>query len=307
MVTEHRPAADARLVGVHAAARSALIRPGAARQPVSIREKAPIYRFSVATRKSAKKPHERKRRSLYVFCAFAVHDIDQIFPKVMTMVSRDAGAAPTGAAVRLLLFDLGGVLIHYDPIGPLTRLVPGAQTRDAVTRRWAGCEALRRLETGRCAPAEFAAAVVGEFRLNVTPEEFLENFALWDRGPMTGAVELLRALRGGYRLACLSNNNAVHWSRLCRVFRMDREFDATFLSHEIGVMKPDCRAYEHVLAAENVAASDVVFIDDNAENVAAARDLGIHAFRCVGIEAVRRCLEELLGDPFAVHHESKPT
>lgn len=222
------------------------------------------------------------------------------------MVYPNAGADAGGAAVRLLLFDLGGVLIHYDPIDPLARLVPGAQTRDAITRRWSGLEALRRLETGRCTPAEFAAAVVGHFDLRVTPGEFLDNFALWDRGPMAGAVEWLRALRRRYRLACLSNNNAVHWSRLCRVFGIDREFDATFLSHEIGFMKPDRRAYEHVLIAEDVAASDVVFVDDNADNVAAARDLGVRAFQCVGVAAARRCLDELLGDPAARHHESKP-
>lgn len=205
-----------------------------------------------------------------------------------------------------MLFDLGGVVVHYDPITPLTELVPGRDSREAITRRWAKLEVLRQLETGQCSPDEFAAAVIGEFGLRVTPVEFLDNFAQWDRGPMAGALELLRALRGNYRVACLSNNNAVHWGRLCRLFGVAREFDATYLSYEIGVMKPDRRAYDYVLSAESVAANDVVFVDDNAENVAAARAVGINAFRCMGIDMVRERLAELLPNTPELSHRSKP-
>lgn len=194
---------------------------------------------------------------------------------------------------RLLLFDLGGVLVDYDPIGPLTQLLPHRDDHHDIVRRWGDRRELRQLETGECPPRDFAAAVVAEFDLRLSPEEFLENFALWDRGPVPGAIEFLRSLRGRIRLACLSNNNSVHWSRLCEVFGVNREFDATYLSHEIGIMKPDPRAYEHVLAHERVRPQETVFIDDNAGNVAAARALGIDAFRCVGLEAVRRQLAAL--------------
>lgn len=189
---------------------------------------------------------------------------------------------------RLLLFDLGGVLVDYDPIGPLTQLLPHRDDHHDIVRRWGNRRELRQLETGQCPPREFAAAVVAEFSLRLSPEEFLENFSLWDRGPVPGAIDLLRSLRGKIRLACLSNNNSVHWSRLCEVFGVDREFDATYLSHEIGIMKPDPRAYEYVLARERVTPQETVFVDDNAGNVAAARALGINAYQCVGFGAVRR-------------------
>lgn len=196
---------------------------------------------------------------------------------------------------RLLLFDLGGVLVDYDPIGPLVRLLPGRDDHHDIVRRWGGHDGLRRFETGQCTPQEFAAAVIADFSLSISTEEFLANFALWDHGPMIGTIDLLRALRAKYRLACLSNNNPVHWSRLCEEFGIDREFDATYLSHEIGIMKPDRRVYEHVLSAEGMTPRDIVFLDDNAENVAAARAVGMAAFQCAGIDAVRRRLEELLG------------
>ena len=210
-------------------------------------------------------------------------------------------------APRLLLFDLGGVLVDYDPIGPLARLLPHRNDHRAIVRRWANRDELRRFETGQCLPREFAAAVIADFGMRLTPEEFLANFTLWDRGPLPGAIALLRSLRRKIRLACLSNNNSVHWSGLCTEFGVDREFDAAYLSHEIGIMKPDRRVYEHVLAAEGVAPQDVVFIDDNAENVASARAIGISAYQCVGLDAVRRQLATLRIDSSASDHEDKST
>jgi len=209
-------------------------------------------------------------------------------------------------APRLLLFDLGGVLVDYDPIGPLTQLLPHRDDHRDIVKRWGSREELRRLETGRCAPREFAEAVIAEFDLRLSPQDFLANFATWDRGPLPGAVELLRSLRRRFRLACLSNNNSVHWSRLCEVFGLDREFDATYLSHEIGVMKPDRGAYEHVIARERVAPRETVFVDDNADNVAAARALGIDAYRCVGLEAVRRQLADLAIEPPRTSEDERP-
>ena len=207
------------------------------------------------------------------------------------------------ALPRLLLFDLGGVLVDYDPIGPLTELLPHRDDHRDIVRRWGSRRELRRLETGQCPPTEFATAVIAEFGLRLSAEEFLANFARWDRGPPPGAIELLRSLRSGFRLACLSNNNEIHWRRLRTVFAVDREFDATYLSHEMGVMKPDRRAYERVLAHERVAPHDTVFIDDNADNVAAAHALGIEAYRCSGIEAVRRQLRALHIDSLAAGPE----
>jgi HAD superfamily hydrolase (TIGR01509 family) len=208
--------------------------------------------------------------------------------------------------LRLLLFDLGGVLVDYDPIGPLEQLLPDVGDRRSIERRWADLDELRRFETGQCSPREFAMAVIGEFGLRLTPEEFLANFALWDRGPLPGAIELLRSLRTQVRLACLSNNNSVHWGRLREVFGIDREFDATYLSHEIGFMKPDRRVYRHVLAAEQVPPESVVFLDDNADNVAGARAVGISAYRCVGVDAARRQLAELPLKLSAVDDSSDP-
>jgi putative hydrolase of the HAD superfamily len=66
-----------------------------------------------------------------------------------------------------------------------------------------------------------------------------------------------------------------------------------YLSHEIGHLKPTRAAFEHVLADLGCPPSRVVFLDDNQLNVEAARDIGIQAYRTVGIAEVQATLQSL--------------
>jgi len=88
------------------------------------------------------------------------------------------------------------------------------------------------------------------------------------------AYELVDALPAGVRVGMLSNNVA----ELCDLVRSDPRLgrvSAFVFSNEIGVRKPDPAAYEALLAALDAEAGEVVFVDDNPANVAAARELGI--------------------------------
>lgn len=52
--------------------------------------------------------------------------------------------------------------------------------------------------------------------------------------------------------------------------------DKTFVSYELGLLKPDKAIYQSVLAKLNVKPEEVIFIDDKRENVEAAKSLGIN-------------------------------
>ena len=66
-------------------------------------------------------------------------------------------------------------------------------------------------------------------------------------------------------------------SNLIRDFGFYEPFEPCLLSCEIGVEKPDLKAYELLLKTLNLPAKDVVFIDDRPENVEAAKTLGLDA------------------------------
>lgn len=77
-------------------------------------------------------------------------------------------------------------------------------------------------------------------------------------------------------IALLSNIDE-RLSKLIRDFGLYEPFEPCLLSCEIGVEKPDLKAYELLLKTLNLPAQDVVFIDDRPENVEAAKTIGLDA------------------------------
>src|SRR5262245_54759297 len=114
---------------------------------------------------------------------------------------------------KVLLFDLGGVLVEFVGVAEMQRIL-GAGTIDQLKQRWATSPALARFEVGRCSVDDFAADFVEEWRLKLEPAEFVDQFSSWVRPPAPATLDMLSGLRGRYRLACLSNTNAVHWAQM---------------------------------------------------------------------------------------------
>ncbi|MEV6415914.1 HAD-IA family hydrolase [Kribbella sp. NPDC051718] len=92
----------------------------------------------------------------------------------------------------------------------------------------------------------------------------------------TGLIPLLEQLSSaGVRLACLTND-AAEWSVILRErFGLDRYLQDWYVSAELGVRKPDPRAYQAVLRGLDVDPSTVLFVDDRGPNLLPARELGL--------------------------------
>ena len=194
---------------------------------------------------------------------------------------------------RLLLFDLGGVLIEYTGFESINALLSQEMTADQLRAHWDSTDIGVKFETGAITAAQFGDAFVRHWHLKVTAEVFLTEFRSWTSCLFPGAVELLAELRPRYRLAALSNSNALHWDRNNKELGVDALFERAFSSHEVGMRKPDPAFYRHALHALAVGPPEVVFFDDVFINVEAARGLGIEAHQVVGVDGLRACLLEL--------------
>lgn len=175
---------------------------------------------------------------------------------------------------RVVLFDLGGVLVENSGEQGLSALLPYQLGREEIWARWLASDAVRRFERGQISPDVFAARFIDEWRLEIGPAAFIESFATWPRGLFDGAAALLRSLRAQHRVACLSNTNSLHWARFPELPDL---FDSIFASHLTGFLKPDPEAFEHVLRELDVRAEAVWFFDDLLQNVEAAWRAGIRA------------------------------
>ncbi|CAN5263705.1 hypothetical protein BH11PSE14_BH11PSE14_01470 [soil metagenome] len=182
------------------------------------------------------------------------------------------------------MFDLGGVLVENALFERLGKLVPAVLPEDDIKSRWLLSKAVRLFETGRCSPSAFARDLVVEWQLPLSPDEFLESFSAWTKGPYPGAADLLSELRERHTLACLSNSNEIHWQQF-EVLR--RQFDISLSSHLLGEVKPDLACFTVALQQCRSQPASVAFFDDSIANVAAANSLGMRAFHVNGLHELR--------------------
>lgn len=178
----------------------------------------------------------------------------------------------TASAAPFLLFDLGGVLVDNAAVERLQTLLDEPRDRAQLKDRWLHSPAVRGFERGDFSPDEFATGFVAEWRLAMEPGDFLAEFSGWARGFYPGAEDLLRRLRGRYRVGCLSNSNELHWRRF---EGFAAYFDVALSSHLLRAVKPDRECFERALEALRLPAGEIVYFDDALPNVHAAAAFGL--------------------------------
>ena len=196
-------------------------------------------------------------------------------------------------AIEVILFDLGGVLITWDGIAELTKLTEGRLNSEQARKYFLQSTWMNLFESGNCTPDVFAEGVVSDLSLPITPDEFLKSFLSWDRGFEPGSQELLKKLRPHFLLGCVSNNNILHWTRLCRRYSMEQLFHKLYPSHEIGMVKPSQKVFEYIVSDIGGSPEQFLFFDDNPECVENARQKGLNAEQVAGVEGVERTLKSL--------------
>ena len=109
---------------------------------------------------------------------------------------------------------------------------------------------------------------------------------------------LARSFRaGGGRTAFLSNGVPEIMTRLRAERPLERWFDVVVVSYEVGLAKPDPRIFELCLSRLGAQAGETLFVDDRAENVAAAEQLGLRTLLFTGDDATRALMSAVLSLP----------
>lgn len=187
--------------------------------------------------------------------------------------------------IRNILFDLGGVLyaLNYGKTQAAFAAL-AAQGGGAVEYSKAKQDPIfDAFETGHASPAAFRARLQTLLGLPVgSPEADAAIDHAWNAillGPMPGRAQLLERLKARYRLALLSNTNAIHWAVVRpQIEPFAPHLEQIFASNEVGLRKPDAPFYHHALERLGWAGADTLFIDDIEANVVGARAAGLRAY-----------------------------
>ena len=203
--------------------------------------------------------------------------------------------ATDAARRRVVVFDLGGVLLQWDPRHLYRKLFPGDEAAmEAFLAEVCTVEWNERQDAGR----PFAEAVEELMPRHRDKRHLIEafgtRFAEMIPGAIDGTVEIVRELKArGVPLYGLTNWSSETFPSQRTRFPFLEWFDGIVVSGNEGVIKPDARIFRIVLERYGIAADEAVFIDDNPLNAKAAAELGIHGIAFESPEQLRRELASL--------------
>ncbi|HXD01074.1 MAG TPA: HAD family phosphatase [Verrucomicrobiae bacterium] len=180
--------------------------------------------------------------------------------------------------LQTVVFDLGKVLLDFD-YGKSSRLFAARSKASAndVEKLINHSPLLYRYETGLMTREEFYREVTTTTSFHGTIEEFGEIFAdIFE--PIPQMVELQATLRKrGIPTFIFSNTNDLAIGHIRQKYPFFGNFDGYVLSYEHGAMKPTAKLYEVVERETGRRGSEIIYLDDRAENVDAGAARGWQA------------------------------
>ncbi|SEE94949.1 HAD family hydrolase [Jiangella alba] len=196
---------------------------------------------------------------------------------------------------QTVVFDLGGVLVDWDPRYLYRTLLPS----EAEMERFLTEVTTPEWNTAQDAGRSWADAVA---ELTARHPEHAELIAAYDTrwietlgGHIDGTVELLTELRDGGEvgLYALTNWSAEKFPHAVERFEWLSWFEGIVVSGTERLVKPDPRLFQVLLDRYGIDAASTVYIDDNPPNVDAAARLGMTSLHFTGPDRLRDELSQL--------------
>lgn len=187
------------------------------------------------------------------------------------------------STIKNIIFDLGDVIINIDPTKTYAAFAKLTdQPLDQTLVRFNELQVFQRYERGEFSDAEFIQFLRDELGLTQPDEVIIEAWNQILLDIPKERIETIQRLEGKYRLFLLSNTSNIHILETCNILRdatgvsrLHDLFEITFLSYEMKLSKPDYAIYNEVLRQADIKPEETLFLDDNADNIKAAKEIGI--------------------------------
>ncbi len=198
--------------------------------------------------------------------------------------------------IKALLFDFGGVLVRTE--------------NDILRKDW---EQKLNLTEGGLSKLVFDLQAAVQATIGLAPE-----LAIWENVASTLGLdsEELKQLRADFWKNDYLDQDLVNYIKsvkdrftTCIIsnawpdarelftdhFHLGPLFDHMIISAEVGLAKPDPRIYHHAADMLHLTTGEMVFIDDNIDNVTSAKNIGIRAIQYTGTQELLKILKMMIG------------
>lgn len=193
-----------------------------------------------------------------------------------------------------VIFDMGGVLIDWNPRHLYRKLIPDEQAMEDFLADVCHHEWQEKQNDGR----PWADAIAERVALFPEHQDLIE--AYWHRWPETmggaidGTVAVLDELRQrDIRLYGLTNWSAETFPHARERFEFIAWFDGIVVSGEVGARKPSPEIFAHLFERYGLEPAEAVFIDDHPPNVESAQAIGLDSHLFTSPEDLRAYLASL--------------
>lgn len=179
--------------------------------------------------------------------------------------------------IDTVIFDLGNVLLSFDPIAYLRQDFKDEKVLKSVCREIFGSKEWLQLDRGTIDDETFAQIISD--RIPEHKELIKRKLENWQEilEPIAPAVDLIPQLKEqGYKLYILSNFHKQAFKDVYEKYDFFKYFDGQVISSDWKLLKPEKEIYLKLMELYHIEPTRAVFIDDSKDNTDAAEKLGFH-------------------------------
>ena len=201
--------------------------------------------------------------------------------------------------IKNIIFDLGGVILDIDENVVYKELEKMGIDISELAHSKEFMEILSKFDTGIYTAATFRKKTkqfIGQEKMTDEKFDSIWNAMLLDIP--RERIEAIEKVKKHYKIFLMSNTNVIHYDLYVRDLQLrfgynefDELFNKSYFSFAEHLEKPDPRFFELILDHEHLLPEETLFIDDTAENIEAAKSLGINTYHISREELVRNLFE----------------
>lgn len=182
-----------------------------------------------------------------------------------------------------IIFDLGGVImnIDYQKTAQAFKNLRIEDFDELYSQAYQS-KLFDKLETGKISREEFFEEINNLTKLNLSNAQIQDAWNAMLLDIPLRRLQILQQLQLHYNTFLLSNTNEIHeelfnqkLKEVCGYNSFGVFFDKIYLSHKVGIRKPDKEIFELILNENELKVADTVFIDDSLQHIESAASIGI--------------------------------
>lgn len=199
------------------------------------------------------------------------------------------------AKIKNIIFDLGGVILGIDEQLTINELMKTGFSDIELLNSPEVINLINNFDSGIYVAKTFRKKLKAALGISKMTDEKFDSIWTAMLLDISGeTIEAIEKVKKHYKIFLGSNADEIHYDLYVRDLQLcfgyhefDDLFDKAYFSFDIHLIKPDPRFFEFILDHEGLNPEETLFIDDTAENIEAAKRLGIKTYHIRRDELVR--------------------